>query len=118
MRRAHRVAYELANGPIPPGLYVCHRCDNPPCVNPAHLWLGTHGDNVADKMNKGRGVAGETVGSAMLSNATVIQIAEQIRAGTKNGVIARMFSISPERVSRIASGEHWSSVTGIERRAR
>jgi hypothetical protein len=54
MTNAHRVAYELFIGPIPPGLIVCHRCDNPPCCNPEHLFTGTWQDNTNDAMAKGR----------------------------------------------------------------
>lgn len=76
--RAHRVAYELAYGPIPPGLQVCHRCDNPRCIRPGHLFLGTARDNAADMVAKGRAArnAGERNGGALLTRPQVVQIRE------------------------------------------
>lgn len=58
-RQAHRMSHEVFNGPIPDGMYVCHTCDCPPCVNPEHLWTGTPKENVRDMMAKGRHVPGQ-----------------------------------------------------------
>lgn len=65
VRASHRAAWILTNGPIPAGLCVCHRCDNPPCCNPAHLFLGSLGDNNRDRSIKGRSATGNRSGSRM-----------------------------------------------------
>jgi hypothetical protein len=111
-RRAHRVAWILANGPIPPGLFVCHRCDNPPCCNPAHLFLGTPGDNARDRNRKGR--HGQPVGESnpysRLTNAAVREIRRQVAAGRSQRAIGHDFGISQVMVCHIVKGRHWAHV--------
>ena len=59
MTNAHRISWEISNGPIPDGMVICHKCDNPGCVNPDHLFAGTHKDNIADCISRGmRGCTG------------------------------------------------------------
>lgn len=77
---AHRAAWELTNGPIPPGMFVCHRCDNPPCVRPDHLFLGTNADNIEDMRKKGRDHA-PRLNSIRPAEATALRArADEIRA--------------------------------------
>lgn len=108
-RYAHRAAWEASHGGIPSGLSVLHRCDNPPCVNPSHLFLGTQSDNMADKAAKGRGPRGETNPQARLTVAEVLAIRE-LRGLASPTEIASRFGIRRAHVFRIFNRERWSHV--------
>lgn len=95
---AHRVSWELHFGPIPDGLNVCHSCDNPPCVNPAHLWLGTDADNMADRDRKGRH------GSIKLTADQVRAIRVRRAAGELTRPLAKAFGVSQSYVSMLSRG--------------
>jgi hypothetical protein len=82
---AHRAAWMLARGPIPDGLWILHHCDNPPCVNPKHLFLGTQADNHKDMMLKGRNPHGERHGRAKISDAQVAALRADAARMTKRG---------------------------------
>lgn len=101
MLGAHRAAWEVAHGPIPEGLPVLHRCDNPPCVNPVHLFLGTNDDNMADKVAKGRQshTRGESHGAAKLTDAQVAEIRDLYSQGWTQRRIASIFGCSQPHVS-------------------
>ena len=108
--RAHRAAWEFANGPIPDGLLVCHTCDNPPCVRPDHLWLGTYVDNARDRDAKGRMPvrAGEAQSAARLTEDAV----RQIRASKlSQPALARQFGVSQRLIWAVLKGESWRHVT-------
>lgn len=102
----HRLAWELANGPIPPGLFVCHRCDVRLCINPDHLFLGTHAENMADMKAKGRAFRplGEGNGKAKLNRARV----DHIRMSGLGAVaLARIHGVSESLIYKLRRGEGW-----------
>ena len=114
--KAHRVSWELHKGTIPEGLQVLHKCDNPKCVNPEHLFLGTNADNVRDKIEKGRHLIGEQDGNAKLKEQEVVAIKEILRRhpprrGWHHGVqsfLARWFGVTSSLISDIYRGNNWT----------
>lgn len=114
MRRAHRIAWIITNGPIPDGMEVLHRCDNPPCVNPAHLCLGTHQDNMDDMARKGRGnhfgTRGEQNGKARLTTRDIRLIREMVGSGMTHKAAARQFGVARTTVTAIIRGVNWKHV--------
>jgi hypothetical protein len=108
---AHRIAWELTHGPIPSGMHVCHRCDVPSCVNPAHLFLGTATDNQRDSVAKGRHIRGERVGGHRLSENDVKQI-RAMRGLLTQGQIAANCGVSQTLVSAVLRGKVWAHVVG------
>lgn len=123
-QRAARVCFELVNGAIPDGLHVLHTCDNPPCINPSHLYVGTNSDNVADRDAKGRAAVGdrngrrtmpdrtargETHGWTTLTEAQVLAIIDEYNAG---GVfmkdIGAKYGVSERTVCGIINGTSWT----------
>jgi hypothetical protein len=117
MRKAHRVAWELAHGPLPndatgpgpSGTCVLHRCDNRRCCNPSHLFLGTHRENIADMVAKGRAAKrpGANSPGAKLCDADVIRIRQRCAAGETRRSVAADYALTPEAVSAIALGKTW-----------
>lgn len=107
---AHRVSFELFVGPIPDKLFVCHSCDNKLCVNPLHLWLGTHQDNMDDKVKKNRQThtRGELDGVHKLTEQDVYKIREMIEQGINQHEIAKMFGVDHATISAIKTGQSWS----------
>lgn len=107
--RVHRVVWRLKFGPIPEGMWVLHRCDNPVCCEPSHLFLGTNDDNIADKMLKGRHrlPVGELHGNAKLTEALVLRIKADLESGITQRRIATMYGISQPSVSKIKHHNLW-----------
>jgi len=126
---AHRASWADANGrDVPPGMFVCHHCDNPPCVRPAHLFAGTGFDNMRDAAAKGRlamqvrpwrssflankniRARGEESGTAKLNEAAVRKIRALDQGGATTQQIVAEVAVSPSQVRRILTGKAWAHV--------
>ena len=115
MARAHRLSYVLHHGEIPDGMIVRHACDNPLCVNPDHLLLGTQADNVADRVQRGRSYSqvGESNHSSKLSVDAVRQILALLSSPSppKQKDIAAQFGVSCETICAIKKRRNWAHVS-------
>lgn len=109
-KMAHRFAYTFFNGPIPEGLIVRHRCDNPKCCNPAHLEVGTHQDNSDDKVKRGRASVGAKHGRTRLTLDQAIYIRTNPDKKTL-AVLAKEFGIAESTASYVRSGRSWKYAT-------
>lgn len=114
---AHRVSWELHYGPIAGGLWVLHHCDNPPCVRPDHLFLGTNRDNLLDASSKGRTALGERNGrhvhpeTCKLSVEQVLDIRQRIaQTNITYRALAREFGVHSSTISRIAAHKRWAYI--------
>lgn len=106
---AHRASYEQHKGIIPPGLFVCHSCDNRRCINPDHLWVGTQFDNVADALAKGRlaDVSGERNPRAKLTARQVYQIRRAAARGEVKAHLARRYGVTKTLITKIVKNHIW-----------
>lgn len=104
---AHRVSWEIANGSIPEGLFVCHRCDTPRCVRPDHLFLGTPEENTHDMMRKGRKATGPRCGRAKLNWDQVEEIRQLSAQGATTVALGLRYGVHNETIRRIANGTGW-----------
>lgn len=123
---AHRVAWALSNGEIPAGLHVCHHCDNPPCVRPDHLFVGTCKDNMQDRARKGRSghithpeafvgnpnaPRGEAHPRARLTNDAVVLIRQLWRTGDYTQTeLGELFGCSHDAISRVVNLKSWTHI--------
>lgn len=106
----HRFSYSINIGVIGDTLCVLHKCHNPSCVNPAHLYLGTTQDNTRDMVTAKRQARGERNGNAKLTEKQVVEIINLLKAGKSQRKIAKLFLVSQHAISEISTGGHWKHI--------
>lgn len=105
---AHRVSYELNVGPIPDGMHVCHRCDNPPCVRPEHLFLGTNTENRRDSVRKNRHAHGVKQGGTKLTDEIACTIRKRFASGeTNKSALAREYGVTSSCIHDVLTSKTW-----------
>lgn len=111
----HRLSWIVNRGQIPAGNCVRHRCDNPRCINPDHLIIGTMRQNMFDKFSRGRNrtPVGRSVGMSVLNESQVLEMVALRKSGTSVEEISKRFNVEKPRLYRIFTGQIWSSVTGM-----
>lgn len=109
-RKAHRISWYLTYGEIPKGKMVCHTCHNRKCVNPFHLKLGFHKDNMQDRSKANRSAKGEKLPQSKLTTEQVIEIKKLLNMDIKNSRIAKDFHVSGSSISAIKKGRNWNWV--------
>lgn len=107
MTRAHRYSAEIHLGKQE-GMCVCHTCDNPLCVNPKHLFYGTHEDNTKDKLRKNRQAKGEMQGHSKLTNQQILEIKSRIKENYKT--LCQEFNVVPSTIYRIWRNNSWKHI--------
>jgi len=105
--RAHRLSWAVHNGPVPQGMDVCHRCDNPPCVRPDHLFVATRQGNLADASDKGRTASGVRNGHSRLSAVDVARIRERVALGERSSDVAADTGVSYSHVRDLINHRRW-----------
>jgi hypothetical protein len=116
--RASRVSFHIHNGSLGDGLEVCHSCDNPPCVNPDHLFLGTRTDNERDKWAKGRGndafnrpenkARGERINTNKLTEGQVLDVIDRLKRGERPAAIGNLYGVTYSCIYLIKTGKNWA----------
>lgn len=109
---AHKISFKLFNPSvrITPNRVICHKCDNRKCINPEHLFIGTHADNVRDRVQKGRSSCGVDRPCAKLNPQKVIEIREYIERGYTNKELGRMYGVDPATIMSIKKGLTWKHI--------
>lgn len=107
---AHRLAFGIFNGSLLKDSFICHACDNPKCVNPKHLFAGTHNENMRDMQSKRRHGYGVRNGNAVLTEDDVREVRNLLAQGLSNAEIGRRFKVGATSISRIKLGKGWKHV--------